>query len=499
MKKKNRITALALVLTAGMVCVTGCGSSKSQESSSGKDKNKQREEITKQEEDQKKGNDKEEDWDDTEQKSSDDMSDEKSHEKKTINEGEKQVISDDVINNGGTVIACDGKTYYWKYNEESFNGEALYQHYAPQKDAKNELVCVSEDGSEEVLYTGNAGGALYIMGDRLYFLKNTYNENGYSYTDELVYMKFVKGKWNSNDIHRVGNGEIKAVDTKRSMIIFDGDLGDGKTCLYAIDQNDESTFIGYAVSFVAYEDGMIYYQDNSAIQNEDDARNGSVALYQSDLEGDSVLLAKTEPDLYEFASGGKCVIECAQVVDDMIYFSYGRYDGSAYLFQGGNIARVSKNGTDYEVVTSIGENNQFYVYSDQKGEKLIFQKLYNKNLVMDLNTGEEKETSKPAGAVGKAFAAYSDDSNETKYYLYQEADGKVSELFSDIDYKSENPEEAVSFKDVECVGEYVYYRIDYGMHNQENDVGWRYSYDREKTEVYRKNLETDETELLYEY
>ncbi len=422
-------------------------------------------------------------------------------EKKKEKEKQQEKTLGAVTNNGGTVLKCGTSVYYWKYNSDSFEKNALFQNYQPTQNAENELICENDDGAMEVLYKGNAKGELFIVGNRLYFLQNEFKDGKYAYSQELVYMEYHNGVWDKDTIHSVGKGKIETVDLQKNLLIFSGQPQTEQEGLYVIDNNTgKCTFITGNSSFVTYEDGIIYYQDHEITGWSEEAIMGAVALCRSDLDGNTALVTKTESDLYEYKSGGACVIECAQIVDDWIYFSYGHYDGSSVSFQGGNIVRVKKAGGQPELVATIScEKSDFYLFRENGVDKLLYAKNYSQNTVLDLNSKSEQDVDQPMGALGEAFPEYNSTTNETKYYYYGNPDGKVAELFSKSDYASGDLEESVDFVDMECIDNMFYYRVDYGRHNAENDMGWRYSYDRIKTEVYRKNLTTGETVLMYSY
>ena len=55
----------------------------------------------------------------------------------------------------------------------------------------------------------------------------------------------------------------------------------------------------------------------------------------------------------------------------------------------------------------------------------------------------------------------------------------------------------LSVTDMEQIGEHVYFAVEYSTHSPDNDIGWRYAYQREISNVYCKNLTTGATQLLH--
>ena len=493
MKKKNLTTALIISMIFGVSItgLAGCGSSDADKVSDKKENTRQ----VQTDQDDEAGADP--DSKDTSKK-------EKSKKTKKDSEGinEKLNAAKNVTNNGGTVIKWGGNTYYWRYNKDSFESSAIFQNYSPKETAENELVCVDANGDETVIYTGNGHGDLYIVGNRMYFQINAFNESGYAYANDLVYMEWQNGGWNPQDVHNIGKKTIVAADPERNAIIYSGETDNGKKGLYVMDhESEKETIIGEDVSFVLYDNakGEIFYQDHSMIEDEDQARKGALALCKSDLNGNSELLTKTKPELYNFASGGRCMIDCAQVTEEKIYFSYGRYDGTANIFQGGKIVSVGRDGSDFWTIVEIDENSDFCVFKENEDDILLYEKKFGEAYRKNVHNQLTSKTEDPVGPLGEVFSEYDRDTKETTYYLYPDSDSEVLKLFTDGDYVSDDSEKTINIRDIEYVDGDVYYRIDYGIHDASGDIGWRYQYNREKTEAYRKNLATGKTELIYGY
>lgn len=75
------------------------------------------------------------------QKTSDTLSetDEPESESQTEKETKKTVKSLEIVNNGKTVVQYGSDMYYWKYNNGSFEHQALLANYNPVSTAQNQL------------------------------------------------------------------------------------------------------------------------------------------------------------------------------------------------------------------------------------------------------------------------------------------------------------------------------------------------------------------------
>ena len=72
------------------------------------------------------------------------------------------------VNN--TYVYQDGKVYYRRYHEDSYEEAALWGNYDDIPETKKEIVCIDADGAETVLFTDEGYGEIYLIDDRFYML-----------------------------------------------------------------------------------------------------------------------------------------------------------------------------------------------------------------------------------------------------------------------------------------------------------------------------------------
>ena len=78
----------------------------------------------------------------------------------------------------------DGKVYYRRYHEDSYEETALWGLYSPIIGAKKEIVCIDADGVEKELFVDEGCGDIYLIGDRFYMQEKKVREvKGGSYID----------------------------------------------------------------------------------------------------------------------------------------------------------------------------------------------------------------------------------------------------------------------------------------------------------------------------
>jgi len=393
---------------------------------------------------------------------------EESSENQTEKETEKIIENLEAANNGKSVVQYGKDIYYWKYNSGSFEHQALFANYNPVSTAQNQLICRKEDGSEEVILTSCAMGNLYIFNNKLYFESLSFTE--YTYSTEVKWIEKRDKKWDSSVINSLGNGKIAAVDKEKNKILFLEDVENSQYCnLYFINSEkpEEKTEVDQNVLYLAYEDGIVYYQkETEDIKN---AQRGEISVWSSDLQLNKSEFIHTNPDLYDYESGGKAQVECVQIFNRNMYFSYGNIAGTGNFYQGGNICKIPISGGNYEVLAT-GAEDAFYVYS-QNGETKIEQ---------------EKKLGEP----------YWDEAGN--YYMYTDTNGIPVLLISADDYTNDKTN-AVRIRNIELIGSQVFYTIVYSTYNAEASKGWRDGYDWNKTEAYIRNIDTGELKKLYEY
>lgn len=404
------------------------------------------------------------------QKTSDTLSetDEPESESQTEKETEKTVKSLEIVNNGKTVVQYGSDMYYWKYNNGSFEHQALLANYNPVSTAQNQLICRKEDGSEEIVLTDCAMGDLYFLDNRMYFESLSFSE--YTYSTEVKWIERKDEKWDTSVINSLGTGKIADVDKEKKKILFLADVPNSKyNDLYIINSEkpEEQTIVEQKIRYLAYENEVIYYQkETEDIKN---AQSGEISMWSSDLQLNKTEFVHTNPDLYDFQDGGKAEVQCFQIFDGNIYFSYGNIAGTGNFYQGGNICKVPVDGGSCEVLASRAED-LFYVYR-QNGEVKIEQ---------------TKKLSEP----------YRDEAGN--YCMYVDEAGTLVTLISANDYTNDTTA-AVRIKDIELIGNQVFYKIVYSTYNAEISKGWRDGYDWNKTEVYIRDIDTGNVKKLYEY
>lgn len=396
----------------------------------------------------------------------------------------------EVSNNGGTVVKYGDQIVYWKYNSESYEKQAVLAAYSLIATTQNELVYENADGIKETILTTTGAGNLYILGDKLYFEKMlSLSER------EINVISKVDGKWDRTTLATVCKGRILAVDEEREILIIEK-IDGSNNVISSIDiKADKISEIYSEGSFLAYDDGKIFYQIPAS--NFTNGALGELGIGVVDLDGNNALLVTTMPNLYEFADGGEVDVQCMQVHNGYVYYSYGGYAGTANYYQGGNVCRVTLDGKNNEVLATDAAE-QFYVYDENGKTKLIYADSYDdiRQISVHETDVESKTSSDSDMKLGKLQEPFY--VSDWSYWLYKDTTGNCTSLITTSDF----PQEADYITDVyniELIDDIVYYTVVYSKYNEEVSVGWRDGYDWVKTEVYCKNLTSGEVKLIYNY
>ena len=332
-------------------------------------------------------------------------------ENKKIIKDKQEEIKDgmNVINNGGDYVTYKGKSYYWEYESNSFD---TANHYAitmdralVYADVSNDLVCVDDKGNKKTIYSGKNKGSIWVFNNRIYVIPSN------SYSDNCTSMDL--------DGSNTKEEYFNAIYAVRKEGLVVGTTGDDGS-LSILKNNDKLERIAYAhfnsIKVVLVSDTRVYYTTNadSGINFECVDLNGKNNVHLATLTQSSWC---DWSDDYEMKI--PVSVDCAQEIDDEVYFQFGGYDGSGYVYQGGKIAKVKTDGTGFtEVKSDISCDDNLDIYT----------------MFAAYKSGDKIEI-KHGGTLNKPFISYDAWSESYKAVVYTE-DGSEKELLSGKEYAS---------------------------------------------------------------
>ncbi len=422
----------------------------------------------------------------------------------------------------GTYVCQDGRLYYRRYHEDSFEETALWGIYDPVSDKKKEIVCIDMDGTETVLFTDEGYGDMYLLDDRFYMREEVK-------TEQLLYSVDMQGK----DRIDYGNGRIFAIDKERHIIILEMfEKKEGKR-YYALNyKTGEKKLIltdgedHYFYNAEMYQDGWLYYERSKMY----DA--GVFGLWAVSLEGGQrKIIAFTS----EFNLGSYGYTEHILNVKsdgERIYFIIGGYDGSASVFQGGKLVSVNLDGTDYKAVETPGD---IYYIGHDKGKAFVYFPYYAlpladnvqecDTMVWDVESDtcflsefpqemiwaydqqEDWVWRDASGSIGVLLepSLFYEAIGEKKVDIYAVPDdsGRIVRVAMNLDESIAEYEDGevdrVKYKDLYYADGFLYVTAEYSVYDKDSSIGWRDGYRRLRSDVYRLKMGEREAELLYSY
>ena len=418
----------------------------------------------------------------------------------------------------------DGKVYYRRYHEDSYEETALWGYYGFLPGTEKEIVCIDSDGNETELFDDEGFGDIYLIDNRFYMTDAILREeNGIVHTDTRLYSVDMQGCGRID----YGNGNILVIDKDRKIMIVND-----RNRYFVIDYETaerKPISFDYANDYIqikTYQEGWIYYEKSE--------KDYSVRrLCAVSLEGEQREIIALTSDINTRPYGYKETILNTEVDEERIYFIFGGYDGSAQVFQGGQLISVRLDGTDYKAVDT--NMDDFYL-SHHNGKPLIY---YSPNYhYRKAVSNEQYETavwdieadicahsdfpgnllsvySAQAGPIWHYYPAdqgvlcgttsYDAVLEERKENIYAIPDdsGKIVRVVMNLDdriTKWENDEvNMIQYKDLYYADGFLYFTVIYSAYDKDASIGWRDGYRRLRTEVYRLKTGEDDAQMLYCY
>ena len=342
------------------------------------------------------------------------------------------------------------ETYAWEYTKNSLKTAALFANYDYVTCDANQLVKTDANGKRTVIYQGNGYGNIWIVNERMYLYRNNSKEN----KERELFSLNMQGK----DEHAYGDYEVHAVYDKYLVL-----TNSEETEIHVMDTETEDILLLETDAQYLYTDDDTVYFTEHPKDTDEHIVLASVKLDATercrlaDVRKEDVnQIIQTSTNLY---------INCVQVVKDKVYFSCGTYGGSASVYQGGVLAKVKKDGSNFKVLGEAPIN--FTVY--ETGEIMKY------------------------GRINKPFQ----DDNGNIWIYRNNAREKLIVNGEDY-YRRSTVDEYVDIRNVDVQKDVVYFSVNYSVPDESVSIGWRTGYRLQSSVYYRKNLKTGISEKLYE-
>lgn len=342
------------------------------------------------------------------------------------------------------------ETYAWEYTKNSLKTAALFANYDYVTCDANQLVKTDANGKRTVIYQGNGYGNLWIVNERMYLYRNNSKEN----KERELFSLNMQGK----DEHAYGDYEVHAVYDKYLVL-----TNSEETEIHVMDTETEDIQLLEADAQYLYtDDDTVYFTEHP----KDTDEHIVLASVKLDATERCRLADVRKEDVNQIIqTSANLYINCVQAVQDTVYFSCGTYGGSASVYQGGVLAKVKKDGSNFKVLGEAPIN--FTVY--ETGEIMKY------------------------GRINQPFQ----DDNGNIWIYKNNAREKLIVNGEDYNRRS-TVDEYVDIRNVDVQKDVVYFSVNYSVPDESVSIGWRTGYRLQSSVYYRKNLKTGISEKLYE-
>ena len=342
------------------------------------------------------------------------------------------------------------ETYAWEYTMNSLKTAALFANYDYVTCDANQLVKTDANGKRTVIYQGNGYGNLWIVNERMYLYRNNSKEN----KERELFSLNMQGK----DEHAYGDYEVHAVYDKYLVL-----TNSEETEIYVMNTEAGKIQLLEKDAQYLYTDGdTVYFTEHP----KDTDKHIVLASVKLDATERCRLADVRKEDVNQIIqTSANLYINCVQAVQDTVYFSCGTYGGSASVYQGGVLAKVKKDGSNFKVLGEAPIN--FTVY--ETGEIMKY------------------------GRINQPFQ----DDNGNIWIYKNNAREKLIVNGEDYNRRS-TVDEYVDIRNVDVQKDVVYFSVNYSVPDESVSIGWRTGYRLQSSVYYRKNLKTGISEKLYE-
>ena len=422
-----------------------------------------------------------------------------------------------------TYVYQDGKVYYRRYHEDSYEDAALLLGWTyvfhPILGSKKEIVCVDADGEETLLFTDEGYGDIYLINNRFYMTDGELcEEDGRTYTENHLYSVDMQG----NDRIDYGSGRILVVDKERKIIILE--MVEGKRFRYYVmnyETGEKQTILSDfddSIDTYAYQDGWLYYRrrivDEMTIYR----------LCAVSLEGEQKEIIAFASDFKTYIYGEEEDILQIEADKDRVYFLFGSYGGREHRFQEGKLISIKLDGTDYKAVEATGDifclchdeektliyfpryQFSFEVDSYQEYDTTVWDMDANLCYISDLPESVISSYYRmwryypyypEKKGVLSAWSIYGDEP-KTNIYAVLSDSGKIARVVMNLQNTIEKwkPEDVnkMRYYDLYYADGFLYFTLEYHIYDEKNSAIRRLHKD-----VYRLKIGEDKAEILYSY
>lgn len=369
-----------------------------------------------------------------------------------------QKYSDNVLNNGGSIIQIDNTVYY--IHNDKNPGKSNYAIYSMNIDGSDKKKIIDIDFAYE-----------------LYSVDNYIIYNGYNDGQHAVFRYSI----DTGELIVIADGELEYFDAEEKEIYYSVSYPSYNSLNYDwsihktdIHGNNNIVICSDSYSFIKKVDDTIYLQKTTP---EKEFRN--VVLASVDSNGNNLKDIASIPRLSGESSSfiDNEHIYGLDTYNEWLILTVGSYQGiDAYL---GGLVKLKKDGSELERLTDF-DTDKFYVIDDY---------IYFNSTISDIygccKYNIDSEITEFLGENVQWLLFASDDKH--LYYVSNKSDDEylvlnnlmkcdlegnnIIKLFDSKDVPFYDDSNYVGYENIESVGDYLYFAVK--VHGYTNDDFWR--------------------------
>ena len=249
---------------------------------------------------------------------------------------------------------------------------------------------------------------------------------------------------------------------------------------------------------------LTYDKDNIYLSAKNDKKGIQILKFdrQTEMNTEIVSILPNQENKVENVDISQYYIASYVLTEGKLFLSIGCESGTAHIYTNGALYVVDLGKKEVkkldEEVSPMIRLWQGAVYYTTGVDDLNMKKVDTQTLkITDVNSKEELSIE------SELPVQYQ---NSLESYVYVEGIMKTNQIvFSKEEIEAFKnkykllEDDVVTISYAEKVGSKIYFQVEGAKHKVEQDIGWRYAYERVASEIYEYDLETGKKKLIYLY
>ena len=377
-----------------------------------------------------------------------------------------------VHNNGGHFISHEGDFYFRQYRDGSFEKSGLYDRFPFVQGSVSDMVRLDAEGVVTTLFQDKGYGAIFLYEDadgHARFLLSGYPETSGDERAPTVYSLRIDG----SDPVLYGDGSVFAVDGSKGLAIINTSRGGIAMLNLKSDRWEELVEAYHRPLYYDVPEAMLYCEDASGSSGE-----SRLDVCRIDVQtGETTRVFSMTDELFEKLSGEENLgdsyeVRARRATEQHILMYVASFGGSGHFYYNSVLIGIDRQTAEYEALSSSAACDWF-------GEQAVF------------TYREEGPFFESRSGYYLCGVSGSQDPGLVLSERELSAIG-VRDLYFDEDAFS-------NIIGIEHADGSVFFTVASGARNEGKDIGWRYGYNRDTYQVFKKDIATGDIAMLYSF